>query len=249
MTGPIPWWQDKFVGLDFETTGVDIFNDRIVTAAYVQVRPGARPTTYSWIINPGIPIPTGASDIHGWTTERIAACPTAMDPAQALFEIGMKVAYPLSHGIPLVLFNAPFDLSIFEAECHRHGVPTLAARLGSKPLAPVVDSMVIDKQLSHRRGKRRLGDVCAHYGVTLAGAHNAAADALAAVRLVPCLFDQFPKELATLTAMDLHERQVGWKAKQAASFSAYLRSQGKPADDVSPEWPVRYPTPVQGALA
>ncbi len=245
----LPWWRDKLMAFDLETTGVDVFGDRIVTAAIVQVRPGARPRTYTWLMNPGIDIPTGASDIHGWTTERLAADPRAVDPAQALFEIGANLAYPLLHQIPLVLFNAPFDLTMFEAECARHGIPTLTERLDGRDLAPVLDPMVIDKELSRRRGKRRLTDVCQHYRVLHGGAHDAAADALAALRLVPVMVEKYGGTLASSTPMQLHDLQVDWKADQAASFTAYLHRVGKPADDVSGEWPLRrQPSFAQGAL-
>lgn len=238
------------MALDFESSGVDVFNDRIVTAAVVQVRPGARPRTGTWLIQPGIPVPTGASDIHGWTTEKIAAAPNAMDPAQALFEIGANLAYPLLHQIPLVLFNAPFDLTLFETECARHGVPTLAERLDGRPIAPVLDPMVIDKELSRRRGKRRLLDVCGHYQVLHGGAHDAAADALAALRLVPVMVEKYGGTLASSTPMQLHDLQVDWKADQAASFITYLRQQGRDASDVSGEWPLRrLPAFTQGAIA
>lgn len=245
----LPWWRDKLMAFDTETSGVDVFGDRIVTAAIVQLRPGARPRTYTWIINPGIDIPTGASDIHGWTTERIAAAPNAMDPAQALFEIGANLAYPLLHQIPLVLFNAPFDLTMFEVECQRHGVPTLAERLDGRPIAPVLDPMVIDKELSRRRGKRRLLDVCGHYQVLHGGAHDAAADALAALRLVPVMVEKYGGTLTTSTPMQLHDLQVDWKADQAGSFTEYLLKKGQPADDVSPDWPLRrQPAFTQGAM-
>jgi hypothetical protein len=119
--------------------------------------------------------------------------------------------------IPLVVANAPFDLTLLEAELGRHGIDTLASRPSG--VRGVVDPMVIDRAFDtyrkacyrapgcdpetghhecggcrgsrgfHDCGKgcgvtdRRLESLCIHYGVPLVGAHDAAADALAAARL------------------------------------------------------------------
>lgn len=45
-------------------------------------------------------------------------------------------------------------------------------------------------------------------------------------------------KLAALGPVELHEAQVKAAAEQAHSFADYLRKQGKPADDVCPEWPL-----------
>ena len=72
------WWQAPLVALDLETTGLSAEIDRIVTAAVVTVTgwtPDGVPVVDEWsvVIDPGVDIPTEASDIHGWTTERVRA--------------------------------------------------------------------------------------------------------------------------------------------------------------------------------
>lgn len=234
------WWTDKLLAFDCETTGVDPHSDRIVTAALVKVRPLSRPQAHTWLINPGVDIPAEATAIHGITTEQ--AREEGVDPAEALFEIGASIAYPLLHNIPLVAFNAAFDLTMFEAECVRHGVPTLAQRLAPKPVAPIIDGYVLDKQVSRRKGKRTLAAQCEHHGIIHAGAHSCSGDALAAARLVTHLCKTY-LELQTPTAAELHDKQVSWRAEQQTSLRDWLTRQGKPADDVRTEWPV-IPTPA-----
>src|ERR1043165_3222838 len=63
------WATGDLVGFDLETTGTDPFEDRIVTAAIVG--PGRMRRT--WLVNPGVPIPPGASAVHGVTDERAQA--------------------------------------------------------------------------------------------------------------------------------------------------------------------------------
>jgi len=238
------------LGMDTETTGVSVWTDRIVTACLVDVQPQARPVMHRWVIDPGVEVPPEAAAIHGWDTDRIKAHPDVREPAEALFEIGAQVALSIRREVPLVLFNACYDITLFEVECLRHGVPTLAERLGKKTWGPVIDGMVIDKAMSRRRGKRRLGDVCAHYSVALPAAHDSAADALAAVRLVPAIVDRYADKLAGFTAEQLHNEQVKWRRSQQADFREWLLRQDKDRDvsDIRPEWPV-LPMPADVAVA
>lgn len=71
------WWHDVLVrgplaAFDTETTGVDVETDRIVSAAVVvQDAPGARPRVSRWLVNPGVPVPEGATAVHGLTDEHL----------------------------------------------------------------------------------------------------------------------------------------------------------------------------------
>lgn len=144
------WHDEHWISVDTETTGTNAFEDRIVTAAVVHLKPGHRPRSLTWVIDPGVPIPDEAAQVHGWTTERIANHRDhrgpAMQPDQALFEIAGQVALAITQGVPVIVFNAAYDLSIIEAECARHDVPTLTSRVGPKGIRGVVDPIVLEKQ-------------------------------------------------------------------------------------------------------
>src|SRR5699024_5836301 len=108
-----------------ETTGVDVFSDRIVTAAAV-LRGGGDHEVRTWLIDPGMEIPAGASAVHGISTEH--AREHGSDPRDALVEISDHLHEALVGGVPVVGFNVSFDLTLLESELARHGLPTLAAR-------------------------------------------------------------------------------------------------------------------------
>lgn len=232
------WWEGDMLAFDLETTGVDVHNDRIVTAALVELRPGHRPATRSWLINPGIDIPAEAAAIHGVTTDK--ARTDGMVPAQALFEVSGLIALALANATPVVAFNAAFDLTTLEAENQRHRQPTLVSRLGKRGITPIVDPFVIDKAKSRRRGSRKLVDQCAHYRVTLAGAHSSAGDALAAARLVPVMVRAYP-ELGAMTLTEVHRHQVVWRREQMQSLREYFDSKGIAHDGCAPGWPLMQP--------
>jgi DNA polymerase III subunit epsilon len=226
--------------VDLETTGTDVWADRIVTAAVVTIRHRTTPQVRTWLINPGVDIPAEAVAVHGITTEQARA--GGVPPVDALTEIA-ETLHDTPIGVPIVAFNAAFDLTMLAQERARYGVSPMAGGY------PVIDPYVVDKAVDrYRPGKRTLGDLCALYNVTLDDAHDAAADALAAARLVwrfaqlaqadhqalcgryrdrryPEQVADAWKALGAMTLPELHDAQVGWAHGQAESFAGYLRKQ------------------------
>ena len=103
------WFENTLLALDLETTGLDPIEDRIVQAAVVLVPGDGTLSDQSWdsIVDPGVPIPVDASNIHGITTER--ARQEGMPPLEALRRMARFIDDPAKGGVPLVIFNAPFD--------------------------------------------------------------------------------------------------------------------------------------------
>jgi DNA polymerase-3 subunit epsilon len=234
------WHRDLLVGFDLETTGTDPLTARIVTAAVTEVRDGDPVHHREWLVDPGVPIPEEATAVHGITTARAVA--DGRPAAGAVAEIADALAAHWAAGVPVVVYNAPFDLSLLAAELRRHGLPSLDSRLDGA-IGPVVDPLVIDRTLDrYRRGKRTLEAACAFYGVVLDDAHEAAADALAAVRVAIALAERFP-EAGAGELWELHRSQVGWYADWAVGFQKFLARQGGEAavTEIDTAWPLRAP--------
>lgn len=230
------WAEGPLVGFDTETTGVDVARDRIVTAAVVLRIPGVSTEVRTWLIDPGVEIPAEAAAIHGVTTEHARA--HGMSPGVALEEIAAELTAHLREGIPVVAYNAAFDLSLLDAELARHGLATLPERLG-RAVTPVLDPLVIDRwQDRYRRGKRRLGDLVLHYGVEAADdLHSADVDVLATLDVLAALVRAFPA-LGSLSLEDLHRAQVGAHHAWARGFNEWRARQGHEGPGASLSWPV-----------
>jgi len=227
------WHEGPLVGFDLETTSANPEAARIVTAA-VPWRGTPEDGDAAWLMNPGIEIPAEAVKIHGITTER--AQTEGAEPALAIREICTRLEIGISRGWPLVIFNAPYDTTVLDRECRRYGLPPFGDLLSG--VSCVIDPFVLDKSADpYRRGKRTLTAACGHYGVTLDGAHEAGADAIAAMRVAWKIARAYP-DIATTPLGDLHELQVKAKAEQAASFQDYLRKQGND-EVVDGSWPFR----------
>ncbi|MFE1948960.1 3'-5' exonuclease [Streptomyces sp. NPDC059524] len=232
------WHRELLIGFDLETTGTDPREARIVTGAVIEVRDGAVLGHRQWLADPGVPIPADAVAVHGISDERARAEGEPADRvADAIAEV--LVGYWRT-GVPVVAYNATFDLTLLSAELARYGLPSLRERLGFDP-APVVDPYTIDRSVDrYRRGKRNLEAVCTEYGVTLDAAHDASADALAAARLARAIGERHAK-VAALGPAELHRRQVDWYADWATDFQAFLRSKGDETATVDTVWPIREP--------
>ncbi len=229
-----PDWTGHLGVFDLETTGVDVVRDRIVTAHVGLLDETGRVVeSRSWLADPGIEIPPGASAVHGITTEHARAHGATSRTVVA--EVVEALRSIFDRGIPVVAYNAPYDFSLLRHEADRHGVDAIVSP------APVIDPLVLDKAVDRfRRGKRTLSVVAAHYGVALDGAHDAAADAVAAGRVALALVARFGDALPT-SADALHTQQIGWAREQAESLTEYFVRIGRidPADPVDGSWPIR----------
>jgi DNA polymerase-3 subunit epsilon len=239
------WYEGPLAAFDTETTGVDVETDRIVSAAVVvQDAAGTRPRVSRWLVNPGVPVPAGATAVHGLTDEHLQL--NGRWPAPVMFEIAETLAEQAAAGRPLVVMNAPFDLTLLDRELRRHRASSLDRWFESSPLL-VLDPRVLDKHLDrYRKGRRTLTDLCAHYGVELEGAHDAGADALAALDVVRAVGRRFAVRLERLSPAELHTLQAVWHAAQARGLQAWFARSGT-EEAVDPAWPLRPDLPAAAA--
>jgi DNA polymerase III subunit epsilon len=239
------WYEGPLAAFDTETTGVDVETDRIVSAAVVvQDAPGGRPRVRRWLVNPGVPVPEAATAVHGLTDEHLRR--NGRWPSPVMDEIVRELAEQSAAGRPLVVMNAPFDLTLLDRELRRHRASSLNHWFESVPLH-VLDPRVLDKYLDrYRKGRRTLTDLCAHYEVELRGAHDAAADALASLELVRAVGRRFALRLERLSAAELHTLQAVWHAAQARGLEAWFARTGV-EEAVDPAWPLRPELPAAAA--
>ena len=230
---PLPDWLARVGVFDLETTGVDVTTDRIVTAHVgVLDRHGREIAARDWLADPGVPIPAGASAVHGVTTEHAQA--HGRPAREVVTEVSGALRMLFAQGMPIVAYNASYDFSLLAHECARHGVPVL-----TDP-QPVIDPLVIDKTYDrYRPGKRTLSVVAEHYAVALDAAHEASADAVAAGRVALALARSFA---LPASATELHTRQIGWARDQAASLTEYFVRIGRfePDEVLDGSWPLRH---------
>ena len=147
--------------VDLETTGTDVREDRIVEVAVLTVQPGGTVVPFVRRVNPGRPIPAGASAVHGITDAGMADAPAFATIAPDL--------YATLTGCDIAGFGvANFDLPLLVNEFARVGLPF---RVGGRA---VLDAL----PLYRRREPRDLTAAVRFYlGANRTSAHAALADA------------------------------------------------------------------------
>lgn len=215
---------------DLETTGLDVWSVRVVTAAVGLLgRDGRVERISTWLVNPGVPIPESASSVHGITDE--IAIRNGTEASRAISEIVSELNGIFETGTPVVAFNAAYDFSIISAEAARYGVPEVGC-------SPVYDPLVIERKFDNlRAAKRTLGHLTVRHGIELNDAHTAEADAIAAAQLAWKQIERYPA-VAQSTVASLHQNQTIWAEEQAADLEAYMQ-QRSPEFRVERGWPLR----------
>ncbi len=225
-------WSDTLAVFDLETTGIDVDTSRIVSATIAVLdATGDVSERVDWLLDPGVEIPPAATDVHGITTEHAAQ--NGRPAAEGVAEIVSTIRAHMKRGLPLVVYNAPYDLTLLNRESLRYGVAPLISP------SPVIDPLVIDKAVDrYRKGKRTLEATSAFYGVALEGAHDAGADAIATGRVAQAIARTHASVLPT-TVDELHALQVKWCRQQAESFQQYMRRERDPQFVAAGGWPER----------
>lgn len=225
---PARWLERIACAVDTETTCADPTEARVVTAAAIDVGEGGKQERGVWLADPEVEIPAEAAAIHGITTEYARA--HGLKRVDVMRELAHVLRDTWALGHPVIIMNAPYDLTLIAYECERLGIPFSVD-------GPVLDPLVIDRAMSKRKGKRNLSALAAHYKVKPESAHSAAGDALMAARIVWAQAKEYP-QLREVSLVEMHDLQVRAHRDWATQFQAWLVTQGK-RDVIDRCWPVR----------
>lgn len=176
------------VFFDLETTGLDVSKDRIVQIAVVRINLSNEREEKKVLVNPTIPIPKEASDVHGITDEMVKDKPTFKQVAKSFYEY--------IEGYDLYGYNIiGYDLPLLVEELLRAGVEYNFDNVR------IVDVMSIYKKLHPRTLS-----ACYNYytGKILEGSHDALNDTRATVDAFMGMIEQ-EAELIDKSIEDLEE--------------------------------------------
>ena len=188
---------------DLETTGVNVTNDRIVEICVHKVHPLGEEETHTWRVNPTVPIPTGASLVHGIYDHDVANEPTFK-------ELAPKV-HALIADSDLAGYNSnKFDIPLLAEEFLRAGIDF---DMGKRRAVDV-------QNIFHRMEQRTLSAAYKFYcAKSLDNAHSAEADVLATYEVLKAQIDKYEELENDMNFLaDFSNRQ---KVADFAGFIAY----------------------------
>lgn len=157
------------VALDTETCALGPGKDRVVQFCAVELDEQlAMQSQWTELVNPGRPIPPGATAIHGITDAMVRDKPTFAFFAARLRQL-------IRSDTVFIAYNAAFDRGVLNLEFERLGIPGIPAD------QPILDPLQVERKVL----SRSLGPTYTRYtGKTLENAHTADADTLAMVEVL-----------------------------------------------------------------
>ena len=151
---------DKFIALDFETTGLNIDSDLIIEVAAILFIDGIPSKRYNTLVNPGIPIPKLIEQITGITNDMVVDSPKEKEIVDDLFKfIG---------SYPLVAHNTPFDLSFLKSVASRYNHDYVDREY--------YDTLTLSRAFLFFQPAHNLSAISDYYGFSTDGAHRAEYD-------------------------------------------------------------------------
>jgi DNA polymerase-3 subunit epsilon len=163
--------------IDLETTGINLGTDRIVEIAIVKILTDGTRSIKRKLINPGIPIPKGASDVHGITDDMVKEAPPFKQVAQELKQ--------MLDGCDLAGYNSNrFDIPLLMEEFLRAEVDF-----------DMKNRKLLDVQnVFHKMEPRTLSAAYKFYcSKNLDGAHGAEVDAAATHEILVAQIERYPE--------------------------------------------------------
>lgn len=181
---------------DIEATGLNSKTDRIVELSIVKLLPDGSREVRTFRVNPEMPIPAGATRIHGITDADVAGCPA--------FDQIAKDVHRLLDGCDLGGYNAIY-----------YDIPMLMEEFLRAKIRFILDGRrIIDAQrIYHKKEPRDLSAAVAFFcNETLDGAHGAEADALATVKVLEAQLLRYPDLPRTAAELDefCNPREPDW---------------------------------------
>lgn len=209
------WKEGSTLCIDTETTGLNPGKDKIVELGAVLAKAGKVQARKSWLVNPGIPIPSEAIEVHGIRNIDVQDAPSLPHIAEAFLSL-------VKDADVLVGYNWPFDASFLEAELGDNWRNTVRGKVIVDPLVVIRFGSV--GKYWKGKGRHKLEAVAKRLGVKASGdAHRVEADCEMTLLLLDKLKVHLPDDGRKATELIKRRRR-----EQDAEFNAWLARQKGP---------------------
>ena len=199
--------DQPIVVLDFETTGLNPFADRIIEIGAVKLQEGQVVDFFSMLVNPGIPLSEKVIQITKIQDYMLKDQP---DAAQALPKLMDFIGQ-----CPLAAHNAEFDMAFLGAEL---------ARLQRSFSLPQLDTLAFAQKLYPDMKRYNLASLCRHLGVVLKNAHRAVSDATATAQCLAIMLQEAAGRGAA-TLRDINELITGYNRNSRHHVTILVKDQ------------------------
>jgi len=188
------------VFFDLETTGINVIKDRIVEISLLKIFPGGDRQSYTYLINPTIPIPEEVVKIHNISDEDVKDKPTFKEMARniAKFLEGCDLGGYNSNKFDIPLLAEEFLRADIDFDLKKH--------------------MCVDVQvIFHKLEPRTLSAAYKFYcKKDLINAHSAEADTLATYEILLSQIEKYSElknDIASISNFSAHTKNVDFAGR------------------------------------
>ncbi|MCZ2222776.1 MAG: 3'-5' exonuclease [Chitinophagales bacterium] len=226
--------------IDLETTGINISADKIVEIAIVKILQDGTKQVKRKLINPEMPIPAQATEVHGITDEMVKDAPTFKQVANEIKQF--------IEGCDIGGYNSNrFDIPLLIEEFLRVGINL---NMQGRKFVDV-------QKVFHIMEQRTLTAAYKFYcNKSLDDAHSAEADATATWEILEAQIERYPQignsvdSIVKFTGeddiVDFARRFIRVKGVEVFNFGKH---KGKPVEQVIKEEPQYYDWMMKGDFA
>lgn len=181
------------VALDFETTGLSPLIDEVIEVAAVKITKDGFQVLQE-LINPGRPIPTVSSKIHGIFDSEVKGKRPFMEVLPELLTF--------IDGLPLLAHNAQFDAGFILTALHHAHLKF--------PNSKIFCSLKISRKIFKNLENHRLQTIVKHFNIPVEKEHRAFEDTLACLKVL------------SLALVNIEENATTKKYKNSAFKDAHI---------------------------
>jgi len=182
---------------DIETTGADVQRDRIIELYGIKYNPDGSEVEFYSLFCPTIDIHPKATEVHGYTKEKLANEPTFQSKAQEVFDFFKDC--------DLAGYNIlKFDIPILMEELHSFKLP----------FNPLKCNIIDPFNILYKYEPRTLNAIYkGYFGVDIDGSHGAAADVKATVAVFEKQVEEYnlprsAEEISGIVRSDKNGNQI-----------------------------------------
>ena len=197
---------DDYVVFDLETTGLSPLTDKIIELSGVKVKAGKVVETFSALVNPGRPIPYGATAINGITDDMVKDSPSIhqvlgkfLDFVGDFVLVGHNI-----HTFDMKFLNCAME-EIYEKDISNDYIDTLYMARSCL------------RELPHHR----LTDLAQHFHISTEGAHRALNDCVMNQKCYENMGALMKKKGSLLSDTEACPRCGGQLIKRSGKFGPF----------------------------
>lgn len=165
-------YVSDYVVFDLETTGISPKKDEVIEISAVKVRSGQVVGEFTTLVNPGRPIPLGASAVNGITDDLVADAPPFCEVIRDFFDF-VEDYVLVGHNIH------SFDMKFLYRDAGKY--------YGMVPGNDYVDTLLLARRHLTQLTHHRLVDLAEHYHISSEGAHRALNDCRMNQKVYECM--------------------------------------------------------------